>query len=402
MKKILLLTFSIIISMFGNVSAAEIIQASGSYIMDSRLDETPATATERARVEAKRNAVEQAGVFVESYTKVVNLEVNEDEVRTIAANLIKIQDEKTSISVIQDNLLKFTVEITAIVDDANPEEFQAMMADRKNLEESVRQKKKLQEEYDLLNQQMEELKTKYESATSEQQIQLKIESARNIAQFNALLEMMHGNDSYSHRDYGLALEFYNRAIQTDSNSAEAYNNRGLTRYHLSQLTDALSDFSRAIDLDKNFSHAYNNRGMILNSMGQYSQAIQDFDKALQLNPTFAFALNNRGNAYAAINQFQNAEQDLTAALRLIDNSAEIHNNLGNVYQSEEKYSEAIDEYSKAIQLNPNYSEAFYNRAIVYYIQNRKSDALIDLKRAIELNPQDSDARDLYDKISNVR
>ena len=399
MKKMLLLTLSIVASIFGNVSAAELIQASGTYIMDSRLDETPASATARAREDAKRRAAQQAGVYVESYTKVANLMLEESEVQTIAASVLKIQDEKTSITVMEENLLKFTVEITALVDDTDPQVLQSMLANRESFDESVRRNIKLQREYDELKSQMEDLKRQYESADANQREKIKVESAQNISRLNSLEDLEKANEFYIRQNYVSALEYYNHALETDPNSAEAYNNRGLTYYHLNQNTNALSDFSRAIDLDKNFSHAYNNRGMILNSMGQHSQAIPDFDQALKLNPKFAYALNNRGNAYAAIGKYQNAVQDLKSAAKISDNSAEIHNNLGNVYQATEKYSDAIKEYSKAIKLNSNYFEAFYNRSIVYYMQKKYSEALSDAKRAVELNPQDSDAKDLFDSIS---
>ena len=399
MKKMLLLTLSIVASIFGNVSAAELIQASGTYIMDSRLDETPASATARAREDAKRRAAQQAGVYVESYTKVANLMLEESEVQTIAASVLKIQDEKTSITVMEENLLKFTVEITALVDDTDPQVLQSMLANRESFDESVRRNIKLQREYDELKSQMEDLKRQYESADANQREKIKVESAQNISRLNSLEDLEKANEFYIRQNYVSALEYYNHALETDPNSAEAYNNRGLTYYHLNQNTNALSDFSRAIDLDKNFSHAYNNRGMILNSMGQHSQAIPDFDQALKLNPKFAYALNNRGNAYAAIGKYQNAVQDLKSAAKISDNSAEIHNNLGNVYQATEKYSDAIKEYSKAIKLNSNYFEAFYNRSIVYYMQKKYSEALSDARRAVELNPQDSDAKDLFDSIS---
>ena len=70
-----------------------LIEASGEYVMDSRLDETPASATARAREEAKRAATEKAGVYIKSYSKTIDLVLDTDEVRTIAARLLKIQDE---------------------------------------------------------------------------------------------------------------------------------------------------------------------------------------------------------------------------------------------------------------------------------------------------------------------
>lgn len=60
----------------------ELIEASGTYIMDSRLDETAASATARAREEAKRSATEQAGVYLKSYSKMIDFKLDHDEIIT--------------------------------------------------------------------------------------------------------------------------------------------------------------------------------------------------------------------------------------------------------------------------------------------------------------------------------
>ena len=82
MKKFLTLVIALTIFLCGSTTFAEekLIEASGDYFMDSRLDETPASATARAREEAKRAAVETAGVYLQSYSKMVDLALDTDEV----------------------------------------------------------------------------------------------------------------------------------------------------------------------------------------------------------------------------------------------------------------------------------------------------------------------------------
>ena len=76
------------------VAHAEIMtyEGTGEYIMSDF--ETPDVAKQRAKVRAEQHAVEQAGVYVKSYTKTVNHMVEADEVTTIANTIIKIIDEK--------------------------------------------------------------------------------------------------------------------------------------------------------------------------------------------------------------------------------------------------------------------------------------------------------------------
>ena len=367
MKKFfaLLAAFIVMLSCETSLAAEKLIEASGNYTMDSRLDETPASATARAREEAKRAAVEKAGVYLKSYSKMIDMELVEDEVETVAANLLKIQDEESNVQVVGNNLLKFTVTIKALVDDLDENTLKSLMQDRQTLEELTRENKELREKYDALNRQMAKYRGEFDSADETKKIEIKKNVARNSEKFSAVNEFANGNQFFFRKDYTRALAAYDTAIRLDPKLAEAYNNRGIIKYELGQFAAALDDYSTAISLKANY----------------------------------ADALNNRGNAYAALGQFQNAATDLHAALNLNDKSAAAHNNLGSVYLSQKMFAEALNEYTRAIQLNPSYAEAYYNRAATFYAMRNREDALRDIQKALQLNPNDVDARELYEKIN---
>ena len=367
MKKFfaLIIALAVVLSTATSSASEQLIEASGEYIMDSRLDETAASATARAREEAKRAAVEKAGVYLQSYSKMVGLILEEDEVRTVTAQLLKIQDESSNVEVVGQNLLKFTVTIKALINDLDEENLKAIMSDRQTIEELTRKNKELQEKYDALNQQMTKYRNDFDSASDVQKIEIKKDVARNSEKFYAVNEFSKGNDFSFRKNYTQALEAYDAAIRLDPQLAEAYNNRGIVRYEL----------------------------------GQFSAAIEDYSTAIRLKSNYADALNNRGNAYAALEQFQSAENDFRAALRLNDRSAAAHNNLGSLFVFKKMFDAAVDECSRAIQLNPNFAEAYYNRAVAYYGQGNYSGALSDVKKSLQLNPNDSAARELYDRIN---
>ncbi len=64
------------------------ITAEGSYIMGD--GETPLAAEERALQKAKRAALEEAGTYVESYSKVENLQLTRDEVQVLASGIMDV------------------------------------------------------------------------------------------------------------------------------------------------------------------------------------------------------------------------------------------------------------------------------------------------------------------------
>lgn len=368
MKKFFHFTIALLIMLSCSICSAseQLIEASGSYVMDSRLDETFAGATARAREEAKRAAVEKAGVYLESYSKTIDLMLDTDEVHTVAARLLKIQKESSKMDILEENqsLVKFTVTIEALVDDIDENVLRNMLKDKQKLEELVTKNKELQEKYDALNLEMAKYKREFDGASETQKIEIKKEVARNNERFSAVDALDKGNNFSFYKDYAQALTAYDTALRLDPQLAEAYNNRGIIKYESKQ----------------------------------FSAAIEDYNKAIQLKTNYAAAYNNRGSAYAVLGQFQNALNDLQVSLKLNSKSAAAHNNLGSVYLSQKNFVAAIEEYTRALQLNSNYVDAYYNRAIAYYAQGNVEKTLTDLKRAMSLNGNDAAIKALYDKI----
>lgn len=300
----------------------EIIEASGSYIMDSTLDETPASATARAREEAKRAAIEKAGVYLQSYSKMVNLELEYDEVKTVAAQLLQIQDEQKKIEPFEDNLLKFTVTIKALVDTNDEERLKTIMQDKNNLEEATERYKKLQAEYDALKNQMEQLKKNYNSANV---AEIKKSVAQNNKFFDALLEMEQGNNFYFQKNYQSAIQAYSRAINLNSNFAEAYNNRGNSFFQLQNFSQAAQDLQIAVKLNNFDARIHNNLGSAYLLQNLYDAAINEYSQAINLNQNIFTFYYNRALAYCYKNNFQAALPDVQHAMQLNPASVEAKN-----------------------------------------------------------------------------
>src|SRR3990170_5199684 len=145
----------------GFAEVKEII-SEGTYNMGD--GETPTVAESRALLNAKRTAIEQAGTYVESYTKVENLQLTKDEIQVLASGLMEVEilDKKRTI-VREGEGIHFWVQIKAKV---NPDKIEEM-AKRVKEKSVVEDYKKIQEAYDKSQKDIEELKRQLAQAKGE-------------------------------------------------------------------------------------------------------------------------------------------------------------------------------------------------------------------------------------------
>jgi tetratricopeptide (TPR) repeat protein len=97
-------------------------------------NESQLEAQDKAEAQAKRIAIEEAGVYLESYSEVKNNVLTKDEVNTLASGVIQttLLDKKL---MLDGTTLKIYVKLQSIVDTSN---LVAKMNDRKATEENVK------------------------------------------------------------------------------------------------------------------------------------------------------------------------------------------------------------------------------------------------------------------------
>lgn len=80
--------FFVVIMLFATVSHAEIYTGEGTYVMSE--GENLGVAKERAKADAMRNSAEQAFVYVKSYSRMNNFNLEKDLIETMTANILKL------------------------------------------------------------------------------------------------------------------------------------------------------------------------------------------------------------------------------------------------------------------------------------------------------------------------
>ena len=260
-------------------AAPQVIHAVGVYTMGD--NDSPKIAKDAARQEAMRSAVEQAGVYVESYSKTHNMELTEDDVRMISGAVLRVIDERATPE-LYGNVMKYTVELTAEVDAENID-YRAMMGKRAELE-------RLQQERDELKRQNEELLQRYERASGEEKHKIgdRLESQYTLGEiFDKCVAYIQRGDQ--HRAIKELTQVINGGGVYDSPLAYAYYLRGRAYYELNSDNYALENFDDAEHTPHDNSiypiwrvHKY--RGLIYYDRRDYEGAYYELKLAWDASP----------------------------------------------------------------------------------------------------------------------
>ena len=129
----------------------KVLTAEATYTMGD--GETPSFAEAMALQKAKQLALEQAGTYVESYTKIQNLDLTTEEIQTIAGGVLQVEVMEKKRSLVGDGL-QIYVKIKAAVTTDKMQEL-ATRIKGKNIADEY---KKLQDEYARLSKEVESWK----------------------------------------------------------------------------------------------------------------------------------------------------------------------------------------------------------------------------------------------------
>ena len=135
-----------------------------------------------------------------------------------------------------------------------------------------------------------------------------------------LLSLKHtiveGNEYLYNRNYSMAIDHYDQAIEIDPNNADAWNNKGIALHNLRKYKEAIGCCDMAIKINPNYADAWNNKGVSLGKLGKYKEAIECYDMAIKIIPNLARAWNNKGSALRVLGQQKDANRCFSNANRL--------------------------------------------------------------------------------------
>jgi protein O-GlcNAc transferase len=105
--------------------------------------------------------------------------------------------------------------------------------------------------------------------------------------------LRNANSLLAHGRQREALSFFERYLESNPESAEAWHNRAVAFAQLKRGSDALLSYDRALALRPDSAQTWNARGNILFEERRYAEAPADYGRALALNPDAPYARGYR-------------------------------------------------------------------------------------------------------------
>lgn len=368
------------------------IISEGTYNMGD--GETLSVAESRAILNAKRIALEQAGTFVQTYSKVRNLELAEDEIQVLAAGIMEVTVLEKKRAIVGDGI-SICVKIKAKIKTDKLGELKKRLGEKKITENY----KRVLAAYEKSQTEIEQLKRKLAKTKSGKK-RKKIE--KKIADDERLFQAAQWFDKGCHhglnQEYSEALEAFTSAIALDPSNPDAYLWRGMTYNDAGKCDQAIKDCDQAISRGLKAPYvawAYMCRGSSCYMKGQHERAINDFGKAITIDPGLALAYRQRGAVFFDQGQQENALEDLHLAIILAPEDAGSFYLRGKLYAKRGLFDEAIADYDQAIKFSSDNENllrlAYCERGSAHMFGSNYERAINDLKKAISLDQQNAKA-----------
>ncbi len=365
----------------------KVVVAEASYVMGD--GDTLAGAEANVLLRAKRKAVEEAGVYLESLF--VDIErtsgdktarMNALEVRTISAAITETEILE-SYRTFEGDRPVFRVKIRAAVSLDKLEEAVKRLHSERQLAANYRE---LQRENSQLRAQLNELRKETQGVRT-----LLIEPAPKSQNRQRASELVQA--AISAQNLSRKIDLATQAVSADDRFIDAYIVRGQIYLHIVSLAfsrkpkpDELSqyleraraDFDRALALDPNNTWALLGRGDTLTWYKNMEEAAKDYERVLEIDPLFDLARQRLITLYTTLARKQAAAKQWPQALATLDKllgaafgdswlvyQKEAYLLRSEIYTKLKQPQRAIEDLSIVVRADPTDKDAFLRRAKLY-------------------------------------
>lgn len=214
--------------------------------------------------------------------------------------------------------------------------------------------------------------------------------------------MKYENDNYNKTALVNAWNFYKKAIKQDSTFAKAYSGLGqimwdknvqipmVKNQYLDNFTDSILVLAnRAIDYDSQLAEAYRLRGCCYLETGKLEQATEEFNKALELNPNDLNSYYHKGRiSHYLLENFADGIINYIEGMKRSGGKEYPYflMSIGHAYEWAGFFDQTIQYYSDVLSLLGDSAWYFANLSFIEQSKGNLENALIYAKKAYAINP----------------
>jgi tetratricopeptide (TPR) repeat protein len=172
-----------------------------------------------------------------------------------------------------------------------------------------------------------------------------------------------------------AIEASRKAV-TLRPSAESLFNIGLASYYLKQYRESADAYRQAVKLDPyNAADAYYALGLTYRDWGRPDEEIQAYKQAIRLKPDYTSAYERLGSRYLRSKKYAEAIEIFKQLALQKPGDAGAPNNMGEAYLELGKLNEALEAFKRAVSLKPDFGKAYFNLGKCYLAMGNRDAAI---------------------------
>ncbi|PSB01143.1 serine/threonine-protein kinase [Merismopedia glauca] len=191
--------------------------------------------------------------------------------------------------------------------------------------------------------------------------------------------------------YDEALTAFDRALQKQPDSIDAWNGKGTALLKLNKYDLAIAAFEKSTTIDPKSFAAWLHKGEALTAIKNYTEASQAFKEAWQIQPQSFEALNKYGLTLLLLDNHSEALDIYEKALKIKQDDPETWFYQGIALGKLQRYSAALASFDKALQIKPDYGKALVGKGLALNGLNKYQQAIAFFNQAIEIQPDLSEA-----------
>jgi tetratricopeptide (TPR) repeat protein len=158
-------------------------------------------------------------------------------------------------------------------------------------------------------------------------------------------------------------------------SAERLYSQGVAQLSRDDYARALPYFEKAVESDPNYAEAWYQAGFCYGILGRHAEALKASKQAAKLRPEWAETYVNIGASSFSLAQYKDAAEAYKQAARLDDDNAETQYALGLTFSKLNRTDEEILAYKRAIGIKPDHANAIEKLGLAYFKQKRWGDSV---------------------------
>lgn len=177
----------------------------------------------------------------------------------------------------------------------------------------------------------------------------------------------------------------NQAVERlDTERPGVYVEQGWSAYSAGNYPQAVDYFQRAINLQSNYVEAFDGLGWSYYGLNEFDKAEESFTRQIELAPFATKSYIERGYFYRNIGDSAAAIRDFEQVLAQIPNNKDVYLTLAVSYQAIGNHEKATQAFERVTQLDPSSADAYYGMGISYDALARLQQALESFQRYLEL------------------